>query len=134
MAPPATTTRAWGLPPRAPGQRAAAFPRARHRRAEGQHQRHRHRRHGRRRVRQRPADVGQVATGGRLQPHAYLHRPEPDAASSFVERQRLFNLPRSSWADYDVRQADFRRRRDLPAQRQEHRHHPGNAGALRHPG
>jgi glutamate dehydrogenase len=27
--------------------------------------------------------------------------PEPDAASSFVERQRLFDLPRSSWADYD---------------------------------
>ncbi len=28
--------------------------------------------------------------------------PNPDAASSFVERQRLFNLPRSSWADYDA--------------------------------
>ncbi|MBS7661009.1 NAD-glutamate dehydrogenase [Pseudomonas lalucatii] len=28
--------------------------------------------------------------------------PNPDAASSFVERQRLFNLPRSSWADYDT--------------------------------
>ncbi len=27
--------------------------------------------------------------------------PEPDAASSFKERQRLFNMPRSSWADYD---------------------------------
>ena len=27
--------------------------------------------------------------------------PQPDAASSFVERQRLFELPRSSWADYD---------------------------------
>ena len=27
--------------------------------------------------------------------------PNPDAASSFVERQRLFSLPRSSWADYD---------------------------------
>ena len=27
--------------------------------------------------------------------------PNPDAAASFVERQRLFALPRSSWADYD---------------------------------
>ena len=28
--------------------------------------------------------------------------PNPDAASSFVERQRLFDLPRSSWTDYDA--------------------------------
>ena len=27
--------------------------------------------------------------------------PKPDAAKSFVERQRLFELPRSSWDDYD---------------------------------
>ncbi len=27
--------------------------------------------------------------------------PNPDAASSYVERQRLFELPRSSWEDYD---------------------------------
>lgn len=27
--------------------------------------------------------------------------PKPDTAKSFVERQRLFDLPRSSWADYD---------------------------------
>lgn len=27
--------------------------------------------------------------------------PNPDAAKSFVERERLFNLPRSSWIDYD---------------------------------
>ncbi|HYG26901.1 MAG TPA: NAD-glutamate dehydrogenase [Caulobacteraceae bacterium] len=27
--------------------------------------------------------------------------PEPDAAASFGERQRLFKLPRSTWADYD---------------------------------
>ena len=27
--------------------------------------------------------------------------PDPDSASSFEERQRLFNLPRSSWSDYD---------------------------------
>ena len=37
---------------------------------------------------------------------AFDHRdifidPEPDIASSFAERQRLFDLPRSSWQDYD---------------------------------
>jgi len=30
--------------------------------------------------------------------------PNPDAAASFKERQRLFNTPGSSWADYDTRQ------------------------------
>jgi glutamate dehydrogenase len=28
--------------------------------------------------------------------------PTPDAAPSFAERERLFKLPRSSWADYDT--------------------------------
>jgi glutamate dehydrogenase len=37
---------------------------------------------------------------------AFDHRdifvdPNPDAASSFAERKRLFELPRSSWQDYD---------------------------------
>jgi glutamate dehydrogenase len=37
---------------------------------------------------------------------AFDHRhvfvdPDPDPAASFAERQRLFALPRSSWADYD---------------------------------
>ncbi|MBL9036100.1 MAG: NAD-glutamate dehydrogenase, partial [Rhodospirillaceae bacterium] len=37
---------------------------------------------------------------------AFDHRdifidPEPDAAASFAERERLFALPRSSWQDYD---------------------------------
>ena len=32
--------------------------------------------------------------------HVFLD-PNPEAASSFVERQRLFDLPGSSWADYD---------------------------------
>ena len=37
---------------------------------------------------------------------AFDHRhvfvdPDPDPAVSFAERQRLFDLPRSSWADYD---------------------------------
>jgi glutamate dehydrogenase len=39
---------------------------------------------------------------------AFDHRhifidPNPEAAKSFVERQRLFNLPRSSWEDYNVK-------------------------------
>jgi glutamate dehydrogenase len=38
---------------------------------------------------------------------AFDHRhifidPQPQAAATFAERQRLFALPRSSWADYDV--------------------------------
>ncbi|NUP03169.1 MAG: NAD-glutamate dehydrogenase [Nonomuraea sp.] len=38
---------------------------------------------------------------------AFDHRhvfvdPSPDAARSFAERQRLFQLPRSSWEDYDA--------------------------------
>ncbi len=32
--------------------------------------------------------------------HVFID-PAPDAAASFAERQRLFALPRSSWADYD---------------------------------
>ncbi|HEV2061735.1 MAG TPA: NAD-glutamate dehydrogenase, partial [Solirubrobacteraceae bacterium] len=32
--------------------------------------------------------------------HVFLD-PDPDAASSFAERRRLFELPRSSWQDYD---------------------------------
>ncbi|MFZ2652230.1 MAG: NAD-glutamate dehydrogenase, partial [Burkholderiaceae bacterium] len=32
--------------------------------------------------------------------HVFID-PEPDAAASFTERERLFKLPRSSWMDYD---------------------------------
>ncbi len=34
--------------------------------------------------------------------HIFLD-PNPDAASSFLERERMFKLPRSSWADYDAK-------------------------------
>lgn len=39
---------------------------------------------------------------------AFDHRhifidPSPDPAASFAERERLFKLPRSSWADYDAK-------------------------------
>ncbi|HME49385.1 NAD-glutamate dehydrogenase [Mycobacterium sp.] len=33
--------------------------------------------------------------------HIFLD-PDPDAATSWSERERLFKLPRSSWADYDA--------------------------------
>jgi glutamate dehydrogenase len=38
---------------------------------------------------------------------AFDHRhvlldPDPDCETSFIERERLFKLPRSSWADYDA--------------------------------
>ncbi|HET8899826.1 MAG TPA: NAD-glutamate dehydrogenase domain-containing protein [Rhodanobacteraceae bacterium] len=33
--------------------------------------------------------------------HIFLD-PNPDAERSFVERERMFNLPRSSWEDYDT--------------------------------
>jgi len=33
--------------------------------------------------------------------HVFLD-PNPQAAKSFLERQRVFDLPRSSWADYDT--------------------------------
>ncbi len=55
---------------------------------------------------------GDVFGNGMLLSHAirlvaaFDHRhfffdPEPDAASSFAERSRMFALPRSSWDDYD---------------------------------
>jgi NAD-specific glutamate dehydrogenase len=34
--------------------------------------------------------------------HIFLD-PNPDAAATFVERERMFKLPRSSWADYDTK-------------------------------
>ena len=43
--------------------------------------------------------------------HIFLD-PNPVAATSFAERQRLFDLPRSSWADYDTL-AHLRGRRRL---------------------
>jgi glutamate dehydrogenase len=33
--------------------------------------------------------------------HIFLD-PDPDAATSYAERRRMFELPRSSWADYDT--------------------------------
>ena len=44
--------------------------------------------------------------------HVFLD-PDPDPEASFAERQRLFELPRSSWSDYGSR--DLPRRRRLSA-------------------
>ena len=45
--------------------------------------------------------------------HVFLD-PNPDPAASFAERKRLFELPRSSWADYDPALISRGRRR-VPA-------------------
>ena len=50
--------------------------------------------------------------------HIFLD-PTRTPAASFAERRRLFELPRSSWADYD-RALISRRRRRLPAHREVH--------------
>ena len=44
--------------------------------------------------------------------HIFLD-PNPDAATIFDERERMFKLPRSSWADYDAN-ADLQGRRRYP--------------------
>ena len=63
----------------------------------------RHRRHVGRRVRQRHAAVAAHPAGGGVRPPPYLHRPQSRRGrQSFAERERLFKLPRSSWADYDT--------------------------------
>lgn len=63
------------------------------------------------------AGIGDMAgdvfgNGMLLSPHlklvaAFNHQhifidPDPDAAATFAERERLFNLPRSSWLDYEA--------------------------------
>ena len=73
--------------------------------------------------------AGDVFGNGMLQsPHirlvaAFNHQhifldPQPDAARSFRERERLFRLPRSSWDDYS-QGCDLEGRRRVFAQRQE---------------
>nr|WP_264198191.1 NAD-glutamate dehydrogenase [Streptomyces violascens] len=51
---------------------------------------------------------------------AFDHRhifidPKPDAAVSYAERRRLFDLPRSSWADYNKVTARRRAAASTPA-------------------
>ena len=49
--------------------------------------------------------------------HVFLD-PDPDPEASFDERRRLFELPRSTWSDYDA-VPDLERGRGLRAQRQD---------------
>ena len=64
--------------------------------------------------------------------HVFLD-PDPDPAVSFAERKRLFELPRSSWDDYD-RSADLaRRRRVSRARRSRSRSRPRCAPASASP-
>jgi glutamate dehydrogenase len=73
---------------------------------------------------------------------AFDHRhifidPAPDAAASFAERKRLFELPRSSWEDYDGRRISKgggvhpRHQKTIPLSPE--RRHPRNPQAARRP-
>ena len=53
----------------------------------------------------------------RIQPSAIFLDPDPDPAASFAERERLFQLPRSSWSDYNPA-CDQSGRRRLLARRE----------------
>ena len=97
------------------GVREAPLPRDRRRHpVAGLHLR-RHRRHVGRRVRQRHAALEAHPAASRPSITGTSSSiPNPDAAASFRERERLFKLPRSSWDDYS-RKLDFARRRRLAA-------------------
>ena len=65
---------------------------------------------------------------------AFDHRdifidPAPDPAKSFAERQRLFDLPRSSWQDYDKSLISAGRRRVLALAEGDHAVAGGAGGA-----
>ena len=66
------------------------------------------RRHERRRVRQRHAALRAHPADRGLRPPPHLRRPRTPMRSPSFERRRLFELPRSSWEDYDAT-ADQRR-------------------------
>ncbi len=64
--------------------------------------RRRHRRHVGRRVRQRHAALRPDPAGGRVRPPPRVPRPRPrPGASDSPSARRLFDLPGSSWDDYD---------------------------------
>ena len=70
--------------------------------------------------------------GGRVRPPAHLPRPGPGRRRRpIVERRRLFDLPRSSWDDYD-RSLISRGRRGLAAYRQVDPDHAAGARGARH--
>jgi glutamate dehydrogenase len=83
------------------GVREAPLPRTGDRPRGRRHHGGGDRRHVRRRVRQRHAAEPDAQAHRRLRPPARLHRSRPRPARSFEERKRLFELPGSSWDDYD---------------------------------
>ena len=86
------------------GEREAPLPRDRRRHAEHRLHRGRRRRHVGRRVRQRHAAVAaHPAAWPRSTTGTSSSTRTPTPRSSFAERERLFKLPRSSWADYDTK-------------------------------
>ena len=111
----ATTTRRWASPPAAPGSRSSGTSARWATTASG---------------RTSPSSASATcpatssATGCCCREHirlvaAFDHRhifldPNPDAATSYAERRRLFDLPRSSWADYDAALISPGRRRLSP--------------------
>ena len=83
------------------GERQAPLRRAGPRRDDRAVHGDRHRRHVRGRVRQRHAALAGDPAGGGVRSPARVHRPRPAAGARWRERQRLFDLPASSWDDYD---------------------------------
>ncbi len=61
--------------------------------------------------------------------HIFLD-PEPDAATSYAERRRLFDLPRSSWEDYNPELISAGGGH-LPAYREVHPDHAAGPGGDR---
>jgi glutamate dehydrogenase len=97
----ATTTRRWASPRAARGKRQAPLSRDGHRHPDHAIHGGRHRRHVGRRVRQRHAAVApHQAVAAFDHRHIFLD-PIPTARRAWPSAA-LFDLPRSSWADYDA--------------------------------
>ena len=107
--------------PRCLGERAAALPRARHRRRERRDHRGRRRRHVRRRVRQRDAALRAPADRRRVRPPSRVPRPRPGPGG--LVRRASPTLRAAALVVGRLRRvADQRGRRGLPA------HHEGDPG------
>jgi glutamate dehydrogenase len=112
----ATTTRRWASRRAARGSRSSAISARWGSTRRRPTSPSRHRRHVGRRVRQRHAAVEAHQAGRGVRPPAHLPRPDPDPAARSPSAERLFKLPRSSWAT--TMRSSSRRRRRLSAQRQ----------------
>ena len=118
--------------PRRVGVGAAPLPPPRHRSRPRRLHGRRHRRHVGRRVRQRHAAVGAHQARRRVRPPARVPRSRSRrGASRSRSGKRLFELPRSSWADYDAALISDRRRR-VPAHAEVDPDHARGARRARH--